>query len=688
MKTLIIDNYDSFTYNLYQLVAQINGQSPLVYKNDQLTFKDVATLDVDNIIISPGPGHPDNFRDFGLCKELILNSNLPLLGVCLGHQGIISAFGGKVVLAPAPMHGRVSTIHCGEDLLFNEIPKQFKAIRYHSLVATEEIPDCLEITSRTSDNLIMSIRHKHKPIWGVQFHPESIATEYGLQILKNFYQITNDLSVKIKKQRACSKFRQINSVPKSYTHQLFVKKINMSLESREIYQCLYSKDENTIWLDSNKIIDGISQFTIMGSSSSQGSYEVRYNVTLKQVEVIQDGHVTVESMTIFDFLKYQLAKMTVLSPELPFNFNCGFVGYFGYELKSDTMEVTNKFISAFPDARLLFLNQAVVIDHIQQECYLLFLTTLDNESAANQWFKLIENEIQTYISSPVTLINEKHTSTDFTINTDHDDYIDTVKRCLEYIRAGESYEICLTNRIKIKTQNLNALKYYLILRQLNPAPYAAFLTFPDCAIACSSMERFLFINQNKDIETKPIKGTMPRGKTPEEDQEYKSKLLTDEKFFSENLMIVDLLRNDLGSVCEIGSVYAPHLMQVETYETVHQLVSTVRGKLKRDYCAVDAFKACFPGGSMTGAPKRRTVEIIDQLERDARGIYSGAIGYFALNGSADFNIVIRTATISEHDLSIGTGGAIIALSDPVEEYDEILLKAKSLLNAFDFYLKD
>ncbi|WP_028650102.1 anthranilate synthase component I family protein [Nocardioides halotolerans] len=272
-------------------------------------------------------------------------------------------------------------------------------------------------------------------------------------------------------------------------------------------------------------------------------------------------------------------------------------------------------------------------------------------------------------------------------------YAEAFAQVQEALHAGNSYEVNLTYR-RETVSDLDPVAAYLRLRMLNPAPYAGFLQHDVGPVGggargwllSSSPERYALVTRDEDgdrtIETKPIKGTTPRGATPEEDEELRRALATEPRFRAENLMITDLLRNDLAMVCEVGSVEVPALLKVESYPTVHQLVSTVRGRLRDDVTTVGALRALFPAGSMTGAPKLRTMEVIAEVEETARGAYAGAFGWLAADGRADLGVVIRTlTTIGDGTYRLGTGGGITVHSDIESEYAESLVKAERLLTA-------
>jgi para-aminobenzoate synthetase len=264
-------------------------------------------------------------------------------------------------------------------------------------------------------------------------------------------------------------------------------------------------------------------------------------------------------------------------------------------------------------------------------------------------------------------------------------YADPFARVREHLLAGNSYEVNLTYRLE-QDSPLSPVEVYLRLRELNPAPYAGFLQhdLPGVRgwLLSSSPERYALVTADRTLETKPIKGTTPRADDPAEDERQRQELATHPKFRAENLMIVDLLRNDLSMVCEAGTVEVPVLMEVESYPAVHQLVSTVRGRLRDDVSTPAALRALFPAGSMTGAPKLRTMEIIEEVEESPRGPYAGAFGWVSGNGCADLGVVIRSLmTTGDGSYTLGTGGGITVQSDATEEYAESRWKAERLLRA-------
>jgi para-aminobenzoate synthetase component I len=267
-----------------------------------------------------------------------------------------------------------------------------------------------------------------------------------------------------------------------------------------------------------------------------------------------------------------------------------------------------------------------------------------------------------------------------TSNFDRAGYEAAVRRAVEYIHAGDCFQVNLSQRLLAPLRE-HPLVLYGRLRQLNPAPFAGYFDLGDYQILSASPERFLRVDGAGEIETRPIKGTRPRGATPEEDAALVRELATSAKDIAENVMIVDLLRNDIGKVAEYGSVRVPRLCEVESFRFVHHLVSEVRGKLRPGLGPLDLLAAAFPGGSVTGAPKVRAMEIIAELEPTARGAYCGCLGWIGFNGAMDTNILIRTFTAGRGWVQFPVGGGIVAESDPAREYEETLHKAAGLLRA-------
>jgi para-aminobenzoate synthetase component 1 len=269
-----------------------------------------------------------------------------------------------------------------------------------------------------------------------------------------------------------------------------------------------------------------------------------------------------------------------------------------------------------------------------------------------------------------------------TSNSNSGDYQAAVRRAVEYIHAGDCFQVNLSQRL-LAPFSSSPLDLYGRLRERNPAPFAGYFDLGEFCVLSASPERFLHVTAGGEVETRPIKGTRPRGRTTEEDAANRAELLASAKDRAENVMIVDLLRNDLGRVCEYGSVKVAKVCELESYRTVHHLVSEVHGKLRPGMGPIDLLRAAFPGGSVTGAPKVRAMEIIAELEPTARGPYCGSLGYIGFDGSMDTNILIRTFTVGGGWAQFPVGGGIVADSDPAREYEETLHKAAGLLRALE-----
>nr|GMC72957.1 Aminodeoxychorismate synthase, chloroplastic [Ipomoea batatas] len=708
----------------------------MVVRNDEWTWEDFyhylyEEKAFDNIVISPGPGSPTCPSDIGLCLRLLLEcSDIPILGVCLGHQALGYVHGARVVHAPEPVHGRLSEVAHNGSQLFHEIPSGrnsgFKVVRYHSLVIEPEslpnflIPIAWTPTTKTTPflgrsqsnsftdacdgvngkkiyvghlskrdgkssfsyaeeiqagQIIMGIKHSSRPHYGVQFHPESVATYYGKQIFKNFAKITKDYWLGLR-----------SSISERKADYAEVMKMSLDFLGRARFSFMGEKG-GSLW----------KQLTFRLSNQRDEAYKGGGYLTVEdasgyvQTSYLEDG--------FFDYLNKELGSFCYDEKDyegLPFDFYGGYIGYIGYDLKVECGMTTNRHKSRTPDACFFFSDNLIVIDHDHDNVYVLSLH--DRITSPSPWLDNIEQRLlnlksshSTTFVSPASLASENFlVKTCFSAEKSREQYIKDIENCQDFIKDGESYELCLTTQMRMTIGEIDSLGLYVSLREKNPAPYAAWLNFSreNLRICCSSPERFMRLDRDAVLEAKPIKGTIARGSTPKEDELLKLQLQYSEKDQAENLMIVDLLRNDLGRVCEPGSVHVPHLMEIESYATVHTMVSTIRGKKRPDVSAVDCVKAAFPGGSMTGAPKLRSMELLDSLESCSRGIYSGCIGFFSYNQTFDLNIVIRTVVIQDGEASIGAGGAITALSNPKDEYEEMILKTKAPSNAVIEYVRD
>jgi len=862
-RILLIDNYDSYTYSLHHLIATACGAEPLTIPNDAFaSWAEVrsALPPFDAVVISPGPGHPDTPGDFGVCGEAI-GSGLPIFGVCLGHQGIALAFGGRVVRGAEPMHGRVSVVQrVGPSTLLADLPESFEAVRYHSLVAEEaSLPACLRVTARSLDGTVQALEHTSLPVYGVQFHPESVSTQHGLQMMVNFLraagfvqggvQVTLPRTVCTGEARAAApsarapspqqmpECRPLDSgcgcgdpevcaavhaaaapqspqPPQPLQPVLLLCDLPLrGLESPAVFAELYGAAGVSFWLDSSTCatdadhaggaapcVPARARWSYMGKHGGPHASLLRCAAgSCRQYDAHGRARgAPVPAAEALALMRAQLAGWAGATPvvwsqaaapvaaaeaeaagapaamgaeapsvaaALTVPFRGGYVGFFGYEAwrwlgpASTASELSAARAAAaaaaaaggaaaegradgeaVDEAAFLFADRLLAFDHQEQRLYLLCLCEARGESRrlGEEWMLATAHGLEqlrlapppaaapfapaVVPSAPATTRSGAAAPTaavaaaasshppaaasglgllaGFEPARGESRYLEDICAVFEALRRGDSYEVCLTTQMRRAAPPPPPLALYCTLRRVNPAPYAAYLRLDPrrrpaargdaadelgeggYAVCCSSPERFLRLKPDGAIESKPIKGTAARGSTADEDAAARDALHASEKDRAENLMIVDLIRNDLGRVCEVGSVVVPSLMNIESFASVHQLVSTVCGQLAPEHDALDAVAAAFPPGSMTGAPKVRTMRIIDELEQAApRGVYSGALGFISVDGTTDLNVVIRTAVVSPSGVSLGAGGAVVTMSDGPAEWQEVLLKARPVMKA-------
>jgi para-aminobenzoate synthetase len=556
--------------------------------------------------------------------------------------------GGRVAHAPMPMHGRISAVFHDRQGLFAGLPNPLKVVRYHSLVVTH-LPPTFVRTAWTQDGLTMGHRHVSRPLYGVQFHPESICTEAGRQLLGNFASITTGFLAAQPGRRQAGATGKTSVVvpggaaaPAQETLTVTARELDFFPNPETAFVALYGEKPDAFWLDSSRHEPGLARFSYMGDAGGPRGHVLRYWTGQQRLSVTRHGHETITSESVLDYLDRELkARSAEARPDLPFEFTGGYVGYFGYELLNENTFVPK---SEVPDAIFIHADRFVAFDHHEKRAWLVSCAPAADAIDTNAWFVVTEAKLRDMESA---MVPPPQT-------------------------APQEIQLALRHR---------PLSYYRNLRRLNPAPYAAYLNFGDFAVASSSPELFLKVDAERRVESKPIKGTARRHADAAEDLRIKQTLACDEKTQAENLMIVDLLRNDLGRVCEVGSVHVPKLMDIESYATVHQMVSTIAGTLRAERSVIDCLRASFPGGSMTGAPKIRSMDMLVGLEQGRRGVYSGAIGFLGYNGHTKLNIVIRTAVIHSDHITVGSGGAIVALSDPEEELEETFVKLEPPLKA-------
>lgn len=361
----------------------------------------------------------------------------------------------------------------------------------------------------------------------------------------------------------------------------------------------------------------------------------------------------------------------------------GAIGYFSYDYgrKKEGVKTQHEKRVDIPDSILIFYDSFVIEDHKEHQLYLIANGHGQDCSVGMEMLHRLVHQAEGLSDSAAheCLSSSAETVTKEVIaDFSKEDYMDAVYRMIQYIIEGDIYITNMTQQLQIPS-SMDPYEMFQKLRRSNPSPFGGYFNYGSFQVVSASPERFLQVRDGK-VQTRPIKGTRKRGSTPEEDAALKKELELSEKDKSELLMIVDLERNDLNRVCVPGSVKVTELFTVETYATVFHLISNIVGELRPDMTVMDLLEAAFPGGSITGAPKLRAMELIDELERSRRNLYTGSMGYLSLDGDCDFNIVIRTALCQNGVYHIGAGGGITYESELEFEYEETLQKAKALLN--------
>lgn len=440
----------------------------------------------------------------------------------------------------------------------------------------------------------------------------------------------------------------------------------------------FAEMKGAVFLDSAYQSGGVGRYSFIG-------------VNPFQILSSKNGEIEIDGETFptdpFSVLEKQLSLFSLEThADLP-PFQGGLLGYFGYDLYQhlETIKSIQVDERQFPDLLLGFYDLVLAFDLELKRAWIFSSGYPEREEslrlmrAENRYRWLLRELENNNLLSPISeeIISAENITANFTSSS----YQEAVAKVVEYILAGDIFEANISQCFKAKLpQNLPPFDLYRRLRLINPAPFAAYLCFDKAVLISASPERFLQLKDN-NVEARPIKGTRPRGKSPEQDRLFANELLASEKDRAENIMIVDLLRNDLSRVCCDHSVAVSRLCGLESYATVHHLVSVVEGKLRDNLQAVDLLRATFPGGSITGAPKIRAMEIIAEIEPTHRGPYCGSIGYIGFDGNMDCSILIRTFAYKDNIVTFQAGGAVVVDSDPLSEYEETLTKARALINA-------
>jgi para-aminobenzoate synthetase len=675
------------------------------------------------IFVGPGPGSPEIPADIGVVKDLwhLPESELlPIFGVCLGLQSFGVEHGAQLRRLQVVKHGQRSKIIHHRSDIFAGVD-EIQAVRYHSLYIVAPGDGHIQELAWADDGLengrvVMGVRHKTKPFWGVQYHPESVCTDGGFQVLLNFWRLAQRWSEKQGRYpvpwiaEAGSTF---GAPWPPLRRRILSQEMAPAVPPARVTSKKIQVDHlNMVNLSEFFGAQGDSPFLLLESAANPGRFSIlaaltpdstklMYSLSDSTLRIFRgqtEKSIHLASSELWAWLSEFMKKHKVSAGPTGVPFWGGLAGILSYEFGVQGLGVgvdLGRSGDQHPDVNLVFVERSIIVDHHAQCVYVQSLLPDDQK-----WIDTVCSEIQEFsgqANEPVT----KNSTRISVVLPEKDRYISQIKLAKECLFAGESYELCLTARTRIKTAKRHSWDRYKVLRKTNPAPHSAYIRLYPTTFMSSSPERFLSYSRppTSRCQLRPIKGTVRKGPgiTREVAEEA---LIGSPKEVAENLMIVDLIRHDLHSV--VGEdVCVKQFCSVEEYETVYQLVSVIEGGPSSasmddsdSQIGWKVLQSSLPPGSMTGAPKKRSVEILQSLEDDKRGLYSGVFGYWCVGGGGDWSVTIRTAfkydgeDTSECDKPdeewvVGAGGAITALSDPEAEWDEMMVKLKSVLRSFE-----
>ncbi|KAI0108619.1 aminodeoxychorismate synthase [Nemania sp. FL0031] len=830
-RILFIDAYDSFSNNIVSLLTTVLGADVDVLPIDpphldpkSAGFKDALRKQVapyHAVVCGPGPGAPDVDKDVGIMKHIwdLEEQHLaPVLGICLGFQSLVVSCGAVVKRLRTGLHGMIREIdhrRAEEDKnVFANVPT-FKATLYHSLhadIGQESVseaewqnakwaspplyPDLVPLAWTYEDRgnmverILMGVRHREKPFWGLQYHPESICTEStGHQVIVNWFQeamawnratgrkpesVLPGVEIGEKLRTTVLEDTSVaDGPPASLRNDTAL--TSFGLEARYLSRSL----DIPLHIEVPDVVeilqDGKNEFIVLDSASAKirrTGLDVRGRYSIIALDVDEtwkleyrtgEGHVTARGppafpaeqdtaeeiklgpeQTIWQFLADFWTKRRISGHETPEPFIGGFMGYTTYELGLEGIDVKlhEERRHSRADLSFAWVTKSIVIDHL--EGILRIQTLSPSERTGSQWLESINDKL---VHSPIWSnampanfgkarqhdyeITPPDTPTSGHITPkigvpEAPEYEAKVRACQDYIAAGDSYELCLTDQTLItrprsrfegslqkhphdKTTSPSSWQLYRSLRTRQPAPFGSYIRLGRATLVSSSPERFLAFSHHGLCSMRPMKGTV-RKSPAVSTLSASERILHVPKEEAENLMIVDLVRHDLHRVCGPGNVCVPHLLKVEEYASVFQMISVVEGSLPPHLTGLDVLAASLPPGSMTGAPKKRSCEILQGLEGPRgreRSLYSGVVGYMDVAGRGDWSVTIRSlfrwddendpcsapggasasdavAGVGEMETwHIGAGGAVTALSTPEGETDEMFTKLKGPVGVFE-----